>query len=143
MQGDNLVYEFMPEAAREYLFTCWMGSGCHSNYLHVTDDGSYTAEKPVDPTDLSAVWDGTNVVVSFTAPDVPEGANITGYKFLATDPDGKRKKATGQESPITLEELDPTKTYTITVTTLATSGKSAGENSFVLSYASLWVQTIM
>ena len=132
VQGDNLVYEFTPETAGDYLFTCWMGAGCHSNYIHVTDDGDYHAEPPADPTDIEAVRDGGNVTVSFTSPDAPANADITGYKVLATDSDGKSRKAAGQESPITLEELDPGKTYTITVTTLATSGKSTGEHSVVL-----------
>ncbi len=39
VQGDNLVYEFTPQEAGDFLFTCWMGSGCHSNYIHVTADG--------------------------------------------------------------------------------------------------------
>ena len=132
VQGDNLVYEFTPETAGDYLFTCWMGAGCHSNYIHVTDDGNYYAEQPADPTDIAAVRDGGNVTVSFTSPNAPANADITGYKVLATDSDGKSRKVTGKESPITLEELDPGKTYTITVTTLATSGKSTGEHSVVL-----------
>ena len=134
-KGDNLVYEFTPEKAGDFIFTCWMGSGCHFNYLHVTDDGNYTAEKPSDPTEIKAVWDGTNAVVSFTVPEVPEGVQITGYKVIAADADGKRTKAAATESPVTLENLDPSKTYTITITTLAASGKSAGENTAVLDAA--------
>ena len=134
-KGDNLVYEFTPEKAGDFIFTCWMGSGCHSNYLHVTDDGNYSAEKPADPTNIQAVWDGTNAVVSFTAPEVPGNVRITGYRVIASDPDKKRKKAIGQESPITLENLDPSKTYTISIITIATSGKSAGENQVVLDAA--------
>ncbi|MBQ5339607.1 MAG: LPXTG cell wall anchor domain-containing protein, partial [Oscillospiraceae bacterium] len=39
VQGDNLVYEFTPQETGDFLFTCWMGSGCHSNYIHVTAGG--------------------------------------------------------------------------------------------------------
>jgi hypothetical protein len=35
-EGKNLVYEFTPDKAGDILFTCWMGSECHSNYIHVT-----------------------------------------------------------------------------------------------------------
>ena len=43
-QGRNFIYEFTAEETGEILFTCWMGSGCHKNYIHVTEDGTYTAE---------------------------------------------------------------------------------------------------
>ena len=38
-KGKNLVYEFTPQETGDFLFTCWMGSGCHYNYIHVTADG--------------------------------------------------------------------------------------------------------
>ena len=130
-QGDNLVYTFTPEAG-DYIFTCWMGSGCHANYINVTEDGTYNAEKPADPTDIHAERSGSTVTVSFTAPDAPENAKITGYKVIATDPDDKRTKTLAQESPVTLENLDAQKSYTIQIITLATSGQSAGEQTFTL-----------
>ena len=43
-QGENFVYEFTPSETGDILFTCWMGSGCHHNYIHVTEDGTYNAE---------------------------------------------------------------------------------------------------
>ncbi|MDR0671464.1 MAG: S-layer homology domain-containing protein [Oscillospiraceae bacterium] len=33
--GYNFVYEFTPEETGDILYTCWMGSECHSNYIHV------------------------------------------------------------------------------------------------------------
>ena len=42
VEGKNLVYEFTPSELGDILFTCWMGSECHSNYIHVTADGTYT-----------------------------------------------------------------------------------------------------
>jgi hypothetical protein len=42
VEGKNLVYEFTPSEVGDILFTCWMGSECHSNYIHVTADGTYT-----------------------------------------------------------------------------------------------------
>ena len=39
-QGENFVYEFTPEKEGDILFTCWMGSECHYNYIHVTADGT-------------------------------------------------------------------------------------------------------
>jgi hypothetical protein len=41
-EGRNLVYEFTPAEAGDILFTCWMGSECHYNYIHVID--AVTAE---------------------------------------------------------------------------------------------------
>ncbi|MBQ9519731.1 MAG: S-layer homology domain-containing protein, partial [Firmicutes bacterium] len=38
-EGSNLVYEFTPAEEADILFTCWMGSSCHKNYIHVTADG--------------------------------------------------------------------------------------------------------
>ena len=131
-KGDNLVYEFTPDTVGDYLFTCWMGSGCHSNYFHVTDDGEYAVSVPDDPTDIRIERNGSSAVVSFTEPEAPDGAEITGYKIIATDSDGKRTKASGKSSPVTLENTDASKSYTFQIITLATSGASRGENSTVL-----------
>lgn len=135
-QGNNLVYEFTPDAAGDYLFTCWMGAGCHSNYIHVTDDGQYAAETPADPTDLHAERTGATAVVSFTPPSAPAGTQITGYKVVATSPEGKRVKSLTKEASATLENLDEQTSYTIKVYTIATSGTSAGENEFLLEAVS-------
>lgn len=132
-QGENFIYEFTPEKTGDILFTCWMGSGCHYNYFHITEDGTYSIPSPEDPTDIKAVRDGADVTVSFKAPEVPEGSKIRGYKVIAVDDEGNRKKGTGADSPIILEGLDESKNYIITVTALGTSGKSKGENSYVLS----------
>ena len=136
VQGENFIYEFTPEEAGDILFTCWMGSGCHHNYIHVTDDGTYNIAKPNDPTDISAERNGTEVKVSFTAPESPEGAEITGYKVTATDENGKRKKVTSKESPAIFEELEENLSYTFKVVTQATSGDSSGENELVLDAVS-------
>jgi hypothetical protein len=40
LEGKNLVYEFTPAEEGDILFTCWMGSECHYNYIHVTADGA-------------------------------------------------------------------------------------------------------
>ena len=134
-QGENFIYEFTPTEEGDILFNCWMGSGCHHNYIHVTADGTYKAEKPLDAGDVLAERNGSRTEVSFTAPEAPDGAEITGYKVVATDEDGKRKKAVVKESPAVLEGLDDTQTYSFKVITLATSGDSAGENEFILSAA--------
>ena len=44
--GTQLVYEFTPTEPGDILFTCWMGSGCHHNYIHVieSEDPSYESE---------------------------------------------------------------------------------------------------
>ena len=132
-QGENFIYEFTPTEEGDILFSCWMGSGCHHNYIHVTADGTYNAEKPADATNVSANRSGSKVEVSFTAPETPDGAEITGYKVIAADENGKRKKAVVKESPAVFEDLDTTQTYSFKVITLATSGDSAGENEFTLS----------
>ena len=133
VQGENFIYEFTPETERDILFTCRMGSSCHHNYIHVTANGTYQVAKPSDPSGISAEWNGENAAVSFTAPESPNGADITGYKVIATDESGKRKKLTVKESPAILEGLSSEQTYTIKVVILATSGDSAGENDFVLT----------
>lgn len=133
VQGENFIYEFTPETERDILFTCRMGSSCHHNYIHVTANGTYQVAKPSDPSGIFAEWNGENAAVSFTAPESPNGADITGYKVIATDESGKRKKLTVKESPAILEGLSSEQTYTIKVVTLATSGDSAGGNDFVLT----------
>ena len=135
VQGENFIYEFTPETERDILFTCRMGSSCHHNYIHVTADGTYKTAKPSDATNISAERNGSNVTVSFTAPQSPNGAKITGYKVTATDESGKRKKLTINESPAVFEGLEADQSYTFNVITLATSGESAGDNEFVLSKA--------
>jgi hypothetical protein len=40
VEGKNLVYEFTPSEVGDILFTCWMGSECHYNYIHVTANGA-------------------------------------------------------------------------------------------------------
>lgn len=133
VQGENFIYEFTPETERDILFTCRMGSSCHHNYIHVTSDGTYQAAKPSDVTNVSAERNGNNVTVSFTAPESPNGAAITGYKVTATDESGKRKKLTVNGSPAVFEGLEADQSYTFKVITLATSGDSAGDNEFVLA----------
>ena len=135
VQGENFIYEFTPDTERDILFTCRMGSSCHHNYIHVTADGTYKTAKPSDATNISAERNGNNVTVSFTAPESPNGAKITGYKVTATDENGKRKKLTVNGSPAVFEGLEADQTYTFKVITLATSGDSAGDNEFVLSDA--------
>jgi hypothetical protein len=44
VEGKNLVYEFTPSEPGDILFTCWMGSECHSNYIHVTADGAHVSD---------------------------------------------------------------------------------------------------
>jgi len=36
-EGENFIYELTPAQAGDILYTCWMGSGCHKNVIHVTD----------------------------------------------------------------------------------------------------------
>ncbi|NLT08379.1 MAG: fibronectin type III domain-containing protein [Ruminococcus sp.] len=127
--GDNLVYEFTPDNTGDFVFTCWMGAGCHSNYIHVTEDGSYSVSKPADPANIRTERNGDSIKVSFDAPEVPVGSQITGYKLVLTDKDGKRKKALTDTTTVTVNDLDPDSEYTITAYTLATSGTSAGGNT--------------
>lgn len=134
--GKNFIYEFTPEETGDILFTCWMGSGCHSNYIHVTEDGTYNVPVPNDPSEIKAVWDDDKLKVSFHAPDAPEGSTIVNYKATAQAEDGSKKKASGKESPIVFEGLDKTKSYTVSIVTIGSSGKSKGENSFTLNPAS-------
>ncbi len=70
-----------------------MGSTCHYNYIHITDDGSYSLQKPGDPGNISAVRDGENVAVSFEAPANPDNVIIKGYKVTALADDGIRVRA--------------------------------------------------
>ncbi|MBQ3665090.1 MAG: hypothetical protein II919_03175 [Lachnospiraceae bacterium] len=44
VEGNNLVYEFTPIEEGDILFTCWMGSGCHHNYIHVVEEDTNTYE---------------------------------------------------------------------------------------------------
>lgn len=44
VEGNNFIYEFTVEEERDILFTCWMGSGCHHNYIHVVKEDGKTDE---------------------------------------------------------------------------------------------------
>jgi hypothetical protein len=44
----NFIYEFTPTEVGDILFTCWMGSSCHSNYIHVTNDDNPPNESEGD-----------------------------------------------------------------------------------------------
>jgi hypothetical protein len=39
-EGKNFVYEFTPTEPGDILYTCWMGSDCHSGYIRVTAAGT-------------------------------------------------------------------------------------------------------
>ncbi|WP_294475912.1 hypothetical protein [uncultured Ruminococcus sp.] len=61
-EGENFVYEFTPEETGDILFCCWMGSGCHKNYIHVVDDTTEpnddsTANPDSEQTDSSSSAD--------------------------------------------------------------------------------------
>lgn len=45
-KGENFIYEFTPDEPGDILFTCWMGSGCHKNYIHVIEAASPVIEDP-------------------------------------------------------------------------------------------------
>ena len=131
-QGENFVYEFTPEKTGDILFTCWMGSNCHYNYIHITEDGTYSLKKPSDPQNISAVRDGENITVSFDNPENPDGVEIKGYRVTAVAEDGTRVKASGTASPIVLEGADKTKAYTVSVVTLSHAGKSEGSETVTI-----------
>ena len=129
IQGENFVYEFTPEQTGDMLFTCWMGSGCHYNYIHITEDGTYSLKKPGDPKNISAVRDGENIAVSFDEPDNPDNVDIKGYKVTAVAEDGSKIKASGTGSPIILEGSDISQAYTVSAVTLSHAGKSDGSTT--------------
>ena len=67
-EGNNFVYEFTPDKTGDILFTCWMGSGCHSNYIHVTEDASEIAlaadrENSIDIESKPQTGDGSTVLL--------------------------------------------------------------------------------
>ncbi|MBQ5989604.1 MAG: hypothetical protein IJL67_08935 [Oscillospiraceae bacterium] len=131
-QGENFIYEFTPSETGDILFTCWMGSGCHYNFIHVTEDGTYSLQKPGDAENINAVRDGDNINVSFSAPANPDNVTVRGYKVSAVADDGSKVNASGTESPIVLKNADKSKKYTISVITLSNAGKSAGTETITL-----------
>ena len=124
-EGTNFIYEFPAfDEPGDIQFTCWMGSGCHYNYIHVTEDGTYNGTAPEAPTDIQVARNGAEATVSFKAPEISKEVTITGYVVTATATDGSgRKRANGTESPITVTELDPEKTYTYTIIAHSTAGR--------------------
>ena len=69
-EGNNFVYEFTPDKTGDILFTCWMGSGCHSNYIHVTEGD----EAAADIGEAAPGTDETTPDTDETAPDTDENA---------------------------------------------------------------------
>ena len=131
-EGENFIYEFTPEETGDILFTCWMGSGCHSNYIHITEDGTYDLQKPGDPQNITAARDGDKVEVSFDLPENPDNVTIREYRVTALADDGTKVRRSGMGSPIILENTDNNKAYTITIVTVSVAGKSEGANSYLL-----------
>ena len=76
-EGNNFVYEFTPDKTGDILFTCWMGSGCHSNYIHVTEgadgeapaDDSASEEAPADDNAGEAAPDDDSAIAAAPADD--------------------------------------------------------------------------
>ena len=131
--GENFIYEFTPEKAGDILFTCWMGSGCHYNYIHVTEDGTYngSVDSPAVITGVTRSEDTAEV--SFDAPKVSGGVVVTGYNVLAVSEDNVRVRATGTASPITVSGLEKEKSYTITVTAKSTIGKNVTSETYTVN----------
>ena len=95
-EGDNFVYEFTPEEAGDILFTCWMGSGCHKNYIHVTEKEiieettTSESETSVTETETIATESETSVTEAETTTTETQGETdsvqivITEYSELWT-----------------------------------------------------------
>lgn len=55
-EGNNLIYKFDTLEPGDILFACWMGSGCHKNYIHVTEKSSaVSTDESLTKTEQSSV----------------------------------------------------------------------------------------
>ena len=74
-KGENFIYEFTPETEGDILFTCWMGSGCHKNYIHVSAapvsaESSAAEESSSESPESEAVTDESSAAESVAKPEV-------------------------------------------------------------------------
>ena len=61
VEGNNFIYEFTVEEERDILFTCWMGSGCHHNYIHVVKEDEKTDESETGKAEDSKTEDSESL----------------------------------------------------------------------------------
>ena len=81
-QGENFIYEFTPDEPGDILFTCWMGSGCHKNYIHVTQ----AAPALVEDLSSAEVDAPESTVSSESAPEsAPESVSNADISSSAAD----------------------------------------------------------
>ncbi len=115
-QGENFVYEFTPSETGDILFTCWMGSGCHHNYIHVTEDGTYRAE--------AGVPDALDGQKAAAAPEVTTTSAETTTAAVTESPAETTSETTPAEVTTAIEE-----TTVVTTTEAAEQTTSAQTTS--------------
>ncbi|SFB93126.1 LPXTG cell wall anchor domain-containing protein [Ruminococcus albus] len=81
-QGENFIYEFTPDEPGDILFTCWMGSGCHKNYIHVTQAAAAVIE---DLSSAEVDAPESTVSVESATESAPESVSNTDISSSAAD----------------------------------------------------------
>ena len=137
-KGENFIYEFTPEEAGDILFTCWMGSGCHKNYIHVTEAASPVIEDPSSAEVEAPETDGSSESASEISSE-----NAVNAETSSSAEDTSVSDSTADSSssvPSTLEtssKNSSTSSSTNTAATTANNNPQTGKNVIGSTLASV------
>lgn len=129
VNGSNLIQKtdvadktdilFTPAETGDILFTCWMGSECHKNYIRVVSDAT---QIPKTPSNRAIVNASTSTSGAIVATNVPTSGAIT----VTTVPTSSAVTATVTPTSSAIEATPvPTSTATQTPTSGAIVATSA------------------
>ena len=140
-EGDNFVYEFTPEEAGDILFTCWMGSGCHKNYIHVTEkeiiEETTTSESETSVTETETI--ATESETSVTEPETIATESETSVTEAETTTSESETSETEAETIATEPETSVTEAET---TTTETQDETDSVQIVITEYSELWTGNI-
>ena len=124
-KGENFIYEFTPDEPGDILFTCWMGSGCHKNYIHVKQ-----AESPALEDFSSAEVEAPESTASVeSAPEsADENAANTEISSTAESTSSSESSAVSSSASEVSSKADSTSSNTNTAAAKANNNPQTGIN---------------
>jgi len=141
-EGDNFVYEFTPEETGDILFTCWMGSGCHKNYIHVTEASETSTDETETVTEeYETSADETETVTeeSETSADETEtSAEESETSADETETVTEESETSADETETSAEESESSTDETETSAEESESSTDESVQIIITAYSELW-----